>query len=141
MKNHERWAGGLLVAMAGAMGLAAADPSGVTAAEQSAMRWLMLVDTGKYAESWQDAAPMFKQRVMQMEFADSVRGARDPLGAVESRTLSGARERTSLPGAPDGDYVVMQFDTRFAHKSSAVETVTAARQSDGDWRVAGYFIR
>ena len=28
-----------------------------------------------------------------------------------------------------------------AAKASALETLTLARQSDGSWRVAGYFIR
>jgi hypothetical protein len=48
---------------------------------------------------------------------------------------------TELPGAPDGEYVVFQFDTQFEHKRAAVETVTPMRDPDGSWRVSGYFIR
>jgi hypothetical protein len=47
----------------------------------------------------------------------------------------------SLPGAPDGQYVVVQFDTVFADKPSAVETVTFMLENDGQWRAAGYFIK
>ena len=62
-------------------------------------------------------------------------------GAVVARTLRTGRPATELPGAPDGQYVVFEFDTQFAHKRAAVETVTPMRDTDGRWRVSGYFIR
>ena len=51
------------------------------------------------------------------------------------------RFETSLPGAPDGEYVVIQMETSFENKASAVETITPMRDSDGEWRVAGYYIK
>jgi Protein of unknown function (DUF4019) len=36
---------------------------------------------------------------------------------------------------------VIQFDTAFENKASAVETVTPMLDTDGVWRVSGYFIR
>ena len=66
---------------------------------------------------------------------------RSPLGAVQSREVASHDYRTTLPGAPDGQYVVFQFTTSFEHKANAVETVTAMQGDEGDWRVAGYFIR
>jgi hypothetical protein len=47
----------------------------------------------------------------------------------------------SLPGAPDGEYVVIQFKTAFENKKFAIETVTPMLDGDGKWRVSGYFIR
>jgi hypothetical protein len=58
-----------------------------------------------------------------------------------SRKLSSARNARSLPGAPDGNYVVMQFDTNFSNKKSAVETVTFVQEKDGKWKAAGYYIK
>jgi hypothetical protein len=55
--------------------------------------------------------------------------------------LKSATYTKSLPGAPDGEYVVIQYDTGFEHKQSAVETVTPMLDKDGKWRVSGYFIR
>jgi hypothetical protein len=46
-----------------------------------------------------------------------------------------------LPGAPAGDYVVIQYATQFANKDKAVETVVPMRTPDGSWKVSGYFIR
>jgi hypothetical protein len=46
-----------------------------------------------------------------------------------------------LPGAPDGEYVVIQFETSFENKKSAIETVTPMIEINGGWRVSGYFIK
>ena len=70
-----------------------------------------------------------------------MQGSRQPLGEVKSRKLNGAQYMTSMPGAPDGEYVVIQFDASFANKEKAVETVTPMRDKDGVWRVSGYFIK
>jgi hypothetical protein len=45
----------------------------------------------------------------------------------------------SLPGAPDGEYVVIQYETQFEHHTPA-ETVTPMLDKDGAWKVSGYFI-
>jgi ribosomal protein S17E len=52
-----------------------------------------------------------------------------------------SQESSSLPGAPDGKYVVMSFKTSFEHKKSAVETVTFMLDKNGKWSAAGYFIK
>jgi hypothetical protein len=66
---------------------------------------------------------------------------RKPLGKLTSRKVNKTQSATSLPGAPDGQYVVVQFDTVFANQPSAVETVTFMLEKDGQWRAAGYFIK
>ena len=45
------------------------------------------------------------------------------------------------PGPPDGQYVVIRFQTTFEHKRSGVETVTPMLEQDGGWRVSGYYIK
>jgi hypothetical protein len=47
---------------------------------------------------------------------------------------------SSLPGAPDGSYVVIELSTSFEKKAEAIETVTPMLE-EGVWRVSGYFIR
>ena len=66
---------------------------------------------------------------------------RAPLGKLVSRKLKSREYAEKMPGAPDGRYVVVQYDTVFENKASAVETVTPMADPDGVWRVAGYFIR
>jgi hypothetical protein len=70
-----------------------------------------------------------------------IAATRNPLGKTLSRKLKSASHTKTLPGAPDGEYVVIQYDTRFEHKQSATETITPMLGTDGTWRVSGYFIR
>jgi hypothetical protein len=58
-----------------------------------------------------------------------------------SRKFKSAQYTKSVPGAPDGEYVVLQFDTSFANKKEAVETVTPMLDPDGKWKVSGYYIK
>lgn len=110
-------------------------------AERATLDWLKLVDAGDAHESWETMATLLRRAVPEERWTESLQLARGPLGKVESRLLSTATPATELPGAPDGEYVVFQFNTSFEHKRSAVETVTPMRDPDGQWRVSGYFVR
>lgn len=118
----------------------AADDS-VPQATQAAGAWLKLVDQGSYGQSWKDASSLFKSHVEQTEWETAAAKARGPLGSLISRRVKRARYETSLPGAPDGQYVVIQYQSSFEHKKSAVETVTPMLDTDGHWHVSGYYIR
>ncbi len=112
-----------------------------TAAEQSAKTWLALVDAGKYGESWSSAAEAFKAAMSQAQWQGALEKVRAPLGKVVSRKLKGAKFTREIPGAPAGEYVVIQYDTDFEKKSGAVETITPMKDKDGAWRVSGYYIK
>jgi len=110
-------------------------------ARRAADTWLSLVDGANYAASWETAGAYFRNAVSADTWAASVGAARRPLGALRSREQRSATPASSLPGAPDGEYIVFQFDTAFANKAQAVETVTFVHESDGIWRAVGYFVR
>ena len=103
--------------------------------------WLVLVDNGQYAESWAAASTYFKNALGEDDWVQALNGARSPMGAVKERVHFTAQYTASLPGAPDGQYVVVEFRTAFENKSEAVETVTAMLDNDGAWRVGGYYIK
>jgi hypothetical protein len=88
----------------------------VKAARAAADTWLGIVDAGNYAQSWETAA-------------------------TKSRTLKSSTSAKALPGAPDGEYVVFDFDAAYENKASATERVTVALDKDSTWRVVGYFIK
>ena len=71
----------------------------------------------------------------------AVQSARAPLGALKSRIFKTATFTRSLPGAPDGEYVVIQFDTQFENKAAAVDAVKPMRQKHGAWKVSDYDIQ
>jgi hypothetical protein len=110
-------------------------------AVKAAQIWLAGIDAGNYAESWTDAADYFRGAIAQDKWVAALESVRAPLGKMEIRTVDSAATQTQLPGAPDGKYVVMQFNTAFANKNSATETVTFSLEKDGQWRASGYYIK
>jgi len=111
------------------------------AAILSAEKWLAFVDAQKYPESWNEAGEFFKNAVSQEQWVQSLQAVRKPLGKLITRKVGVKTYRTSLPGAPDGEYVVIEFETSFTRKISAIETVTPMKEKDGTWRVSGYYIK
>ena len=103
--------------------------------------WLAIVDAERYDESWEQACAFFKGVVPKDQWVTQVAGVRGPLGSVLSREVASAEYTAKLPGAPDGEYVVIQYRTKFENKASAIETVTPMRDPDGVYRVSGYYIR
>ena len=103
--------------------------------------WLGLVDRAQYSESWDKAAAYFRSAVTKEQWEQALQGVRKPLGRVIRRQLKSTQYTTRLPGAPDGEYLIIQYDTSFENKRSSVETVTPMRDTDGRWRVSGYYIR
>lgn len=116
-------------------------PDKKTAAVSAATSWLKEVDNEQYAKSWAEAAPFFKNAIPEKQWEQSLNAVRKPLGKVISRKLINATYKTALPGAPDGEYVVIQFQTSFANKKSAVETITPMLDKANVWRVSGYYIK
>jgi len=118
-----------------------ADQAKEKAAVDASKAWLKLVDEGKYAESWNEAAQYFKNAVNKEQWKASLEAVRTPLGKVMSRKLKSKQYTKTLPGAPDGEYVVIQYETSFKNKKNAIETITPMMDKDGKWRVSGYYIK
>jgi hypothetical protein len=119
----------------------AANPAKEAAALVAAEQWLSLVDQGQYAESWKEAAEYFRNTVNKTKWKQMAQAARKPLGKLISRRVKRKTYTTTLPGAPDGEYVVIQFESSFENKKSAIETVCPMMDKDGKWRVSGYYIK
>jgi len=118
-----------------------ADRSAEEAAVAASQAWLALVDDGDYSGSWEEAAAYFKAAVPVEQWQRSMIAFRKPLGKVVSRKLRSNHYTKTLPGAPDGEYVVIQYETAFEHKKSAIETITPMLDEDGGWKVSGYYIK
>jgi hypothetical protein len=113
----------------------------VAKAETAALAWLALTDAGDFAPSWHQAASIFQASITQQHWVDALTRVRGPLGPLVSRKVISARYATSLPGAPDGEYVVIRYETEFTNGKEAVETVTPCLEKDGSWKVSGYYIK
>lgn len=83
----------------------------------------------------------FKNAITKEKWEQTLTTVRKPLGNLVFRELKSKIYKKSLPGAPDGEYVVIQFTTSFENKKSSIETVTPMLDRDGKWRVSGYYIK
>ena len=127
----------ILVAMALTAG---SDASTLQPDLLAANSWVALIDAKRWNDSWSTAGTLFKSQMPQPRWASTIQPVREPLGSVSSRSVKSVTKTKSLPGAPDGEYEVVQFHTSFANKTDAMETVVLAHEASG-WKVDGYFIR
>lgn len=111
------------------------------AAVQAAQGFLQLLDSGDYAQAWQQAAPILQTQITKEDWVTRIGNLRPLFGPLLQRSVSATRYHGEIPGGPDGDYVIFTIDSSFAHKKNAIETVTAMLGKDGNWQIAGYFIK
>lgn len=123
--------------LCGSIGMAKGDTK---AAEAAATAFLAQCDKGDFSGAYKASSEIIHKAVKEDGFSQALGAVRSPLGKVVSRKLESAKEMTSLPGAPDGHYVVMTYKTKFEKKAAAVETITPALEG-GAWKVSGYQIR
>ena len=113
-----------------------AKKSTITAAtpapDDRARQWLVLVDDKNYAQSWSEAGKAFQNRQKPEAWAKDAAATRAPLGAVASRGLKSI-------DLSKGNTAVIRYDTVFAHKAAAVETVSLTFEN-GSWSVTDYSV-
>jgi hypothetical protein len=131
----------LLLLQVGSFGILVAQENQPDGAQATTKEWLSKLDSADYIGTWESAASIFKAALSSQAWQQASAAVRTPLGAVRQRSEISTVPNKTLPGVPDGDYVVIQFNTVFENKAQAVETVIATLDQDGSWKVAGYFVR
>jgi hypothetical protein len=116
--------------------VAPAKKSTITAAtptpDDRARQWLVLLDDKNYAQSWSQAGKAFQEKQKAEAWATAAGDKRGALGAVASRDLKSIDLGRT-------DVAVIKYDTVFAHKAQAVETITMAFENGG-WVVTDYSV-
>ena len=110
-------------------------------AQMAATNWLVQIDKGEYLESWDNAAQYFQNQILQDRWSAALKASRGPLGNSTSRNINSSEFKSELPGAPDGNYYVLTYNSSFENKASAIETITLTKGIDGKWRAVGYYIK
>lgn len=110
-------------------------------AEQTAMGFIRALDEGRFDDSWLWASAFARERVSKGEWVDSMRRARENLGAVFGRRIL-SREFIHKPASAGvRPYAVIRIDTEFRLRPDSVETVTAMYDENAGWRIAAYYIK
>jgi hypothetical protein len=111
-----------------------------TAAQLAAAGWLTLLDRRDWGTAWETSAAMFRRNVPLNNWMDGIPKVRADMGALVERTPAAANYKNALAGQPPGDYVTVQFASKFAQRE-VEEVVTTVLDPDGRWRVTGYSVR
>jgi hypothetical protein len=111
------------------------------AAPKAAATWLGLIDSGQYSQSWTTASSTFRKDVDEDKWDKTIQAVLHTLGKPSNRKLEKTAATKTLPGSPDGNYIVVTYQTNFTNKKAATETVALVLDSDQNWRVSGYVIK
>jgi hypothetical protein len=107
----------------------------------AAYKWLTLLDGGKAGAAWDVASAHLKSVVTRKKWVEGIVEMRGPFGKPDARKAEKFARSHQLPGAPEGDYSIIEFQTEFANGKKATEQVIWMLEKDDVWRVSGYFIR
>ncbi len=122
----------------GALGIVHAEDNPEKAAQKSAESWMPLWDAGKHAESYELLAQHTRADLSKRQWFVYWSAVRKPLGTLKSRKLKTAKYIKSLPGVPDQEGAMIQYESSFENKETVLETFGMMREKDGTWRVANY---
>ena len=107
-----------------------------------ARTWLERIDAGQYETSYGQLADSVKKTATPEKWTRTLADSRKTLGKVLKRTWNQSRFLTTLPDMPDGEYMLVSFETTFEHREKATETITLAKHPNGTaWQIIGYDIR
>ena len=101
--------------------------------DERARQWLTLLDDGDYGRSWQESGNALRSREGAATWTSQIKAMREPLGAMTSRNLR-------LIELVNSERVVVRYDSVFAHKATAQETVTLGLENGG-WAVIDYALK
>lgn len=108
--------------------------------DRHARAWIRDIDAGNPDAAWEASSALLQQSMARNDWQKAVK----PLaafGAVEMRVPTSVAFSIKLPGMPDGQYAVVNYDTRFVGKAKTVESVILRREADGYWRGVGYRVQ
>ncbi|MET3180026.1 Protein of unknown function [Variovorax sp. YR750] len=109
------------------------------------MQAIEMIDQGKAGELWDGAAPATRKRVTRADFVGQVARSRAQIGVPQMRTWVSVNRQ--VVAAQDGDtagqYVSIEYETRFASKSDGTvrELVSFHLDQDRVWRFSGYALK
>lgn len=111
-----------------------------SAALLQAEAFVAVIDKGDYLSAYASGLPFIRFQARQDEWIADQEMAVEFLGKVIDRQLMTVRSRDSYPGLPDGNYLVVSYESRTEHKVKAIEVLLLSQQNQG-WQVCRYSVR
>jgi hypothetical protein len=131
----------LLAALPLALGAVAPGSTSAQEPEAAAEAWLALMDADDFVASWNEAAELFQGATTADEWAAQGAAVREQLGSVVSREIAEVQQLTDPPGAPEGEYYNIRYNSEYSSMGAAMEVVALVHEADRGWRVVGYVVQ
>lgn len=109
-------------------------------AKAAAKRFIAQVDAGDYGKSWELLASITQNDISQQDWDQQIGKIRATAGELTERQQSEISYSNAPAEDPDGKYLIISYDSKFARTEQVAETITMTLEKDGHWRVAGYHI-
>jgi hypothetical protein len=107
------------------------------AAQSAAQEWLDHLEDRDFEDSWEAAAPPFRDRIERDAWVQKSTRLADSLGGPLQRTLTSAQIQDSLRHtAVDGPFALLKYRSRFS--AGHYEELLLLMRQDDAWTVAGY---
>lgn len=116
------------------------DSEKVEPAKPAAVEFLGLIDGGKYAESWESSASLMQDKVTKNDWVEKLNKARNLSGELLQRVQKSASYATEVKDSPEGEYIMLIYESDFQRAEDVSEYVTVMLEGD-EWKVAGYFMQ
>jgi hypothetical protein len=104
----------------------------------AASELLLLIDSGKAGEAWEQASPVLKGMAGKATWIAGLGTMRLAVGDKLERQVKAVELVPRLDGAPPGEYAAMLIGTTFSRMR--VEEKVFFQKHEGRWKVAGYFL-
>ena len=134
----------LAVLLAAGLLLATALPAladGQAQAQKAALAWLELLDQGQYGQAWDQAAPLVQKNITRAKWEGLLKQLAAKTGPAGQRKLLRSQAMTNPPDAPPGNYVLLTYAPGFPKSPMTLEQLALRQGPQGQWRVAGYFLK
>jgi hypothetical protein len=105
------------------------------------LAWLHLIDQQQFDQSWDQASLFLKAHITKDHWAATLREKRLPLGHITARDKASSEFQYHIAGIGDGTFQVTVYRTHFGNQKILDETLILAKESDGQWRAIGYYLK
>ena len=105
---------------------------------ESASTFLALLDRGDISAAFETTTAFHRSYWQRDRWVDSIGTLRSFYGPLINRAASKTVHKDSYPKHPDGEYIVIVFESSFSRKRQTTEIVAVTPDGDGRWRVSDY---
>ena len=84
------------------------------------------------------ASSILQDNVTRAEWTEHLHNTLSGLGELKQRSLRSSEYTTELEAVPDGEYVILVYESSYTEDLYVTEVVGMVKEADSSWRAIGY---